>query len=195
MKKAKLILPIVALCTLSSCGTKTTLEKFMEEVNKIEDHTYKTITVNYSSEKDDEKVEAKITYTVEEGLLKPDVKNSYSSRLELYCYQSVQFAEYYDKYFDSDEQEIKNKDENAKIESEILFYVKPFKIVGSFKGTFKNENCSGKKTIDFEYEFNKYGYLTCLESSSSYNYTEKQEDTKTTTSSKTHQKVTLSYKD
>ena len=77
MKISRIALPLVCLCTLASCGTKTTLEEFMEEAKKVEKHTYKKITIEYLSEKNDSIEEAKVVYNLENDKYVPTEKNSY----------------------------------------------------------------------------------------------------------------------
>ena len=76
MKAPKFVLPIVCLCTLASCGTKTTLEEFMKEAEKVEKHTYKEITIEYLYEENDSIEEAKVAYNLENDKYVPAEKNS-----------------------------------------------------------------------------------------------------------------------
>ncbi|MCR5309694.1 MAG: hypothetical protein K6E21_06270 [Bacilli bacterium] len=196
MKISRIALPLVCLCTLASCGTKTTLEEFMEEAKKVEKHTYKKITIEYLSEKNDSIEEATVVYNLENDKYVPTEKNSYSNSLIAYAQQSIALVAFYDDgYFKNYEDDAKSIDDDAKVESDICYYINSFKVVGTFRASVNNENITLKRTIDFEQEYDKYGYLTFYESTTNYTYSKKSDNNKTSEKTKSHTKISITYKD
>ena len=195
MKISKLILPLVGLCALTSCGVKTSREKFLEAVDNIETHTYNRFSVKYSEKNSKETIEAKMSYTLKGGNWVADQENSYSRLLIGYGTPRISYASVYEDYFKGLEEDVKDSDSNAKIDQDIRYYVKPFKIVARFEASFKGKEESGEMLYEIKEEYDKYGYLTFGEATREYSLTEEKDGSKTTEKQKYHSKVELSYKD
>ena len=114
----------------------------------------------------------------------------------MYAQQSIALVAFYDDgYFKNYEDDAKSIDDDAKVESDICYYINPFKVVGTFSARVSNENITLKRTIDFEQEYDKYGYLTFYESTSNYTYNKKSDNNKTSEKTKSHTKISITYKD
>ena len=199
MKLSKYVLPIVGLCTLTSCESKVSKEEFLESIEKIETHLYKKASVRYIEEENNERVEAECTFVMKDGVFEPEKDYKYVSGL-YYLMRSLNLKEYkvyeyYEDAFDYYEKEAKREDSKAKVKSNIKCYVKPFKIEGEFSASFNGDKNSGKREFDFTYKFDKYGYLTFMEGTYNYEITEKSDGYKSTSKEKSYNKVKISYKD
>lgn len=196
MKFSKFILPILGLCTLSSCGSSVSKELFSKHVADIEEHQYKKVTVEETGETNNTTEKIIFKYTLQDGKYVADSDNSLSTTfVDFFERPYVKVYSILDDIFDSYEGSDKAIDEYATITKEIKYYIKPFKIVGNYNATYKSDEVSGKREISYTYKFDKYGYLTYLEYDSTYNCTKKLEDYKKVESKKSHTKLSISYKD
>lgn len=196
MKIAKLALPIVCLCTLSACGTKTTKQGFLDAANKVEEHKYKKITIKYLYEENDNKEESECTYNLQNDEYVAE-KNDFNNNYLLYFAidEVAKNVDIDETTFDSFKSTAKSYDENAKISCNITYYIKPFKIVGKFKASYNKDEMSGEIKADLKYEFNKYGYATYLEATQTRISEINENGFKKVTEKTTTSKVTLTYKD
>lgn len=195
MKISKIILPLVGLCALTSCGTKTSKNNFFEAAKDVESHSYKSYVVKYSEESNTGSIETKVSYTFKDNQWDADQINSYTMSFSTYSSPMVTYADDYETYLDYYEEDAKSEDSNAKIEKEVRYYIKPFKIVVSFNCSYKNEKGSGKELMEIKEEYNKYGYLTFRESTHEYSQTKEEDGRKITKKNKSHSKLEIAYKD
>ena len=185
MKKTSLTLLAVAGIALCACsGSKVSAEKFAEEANKVEAHTYTEATVKYEISydlfisKDEGKGEIKYTRG-DDGewttTSEDERADDFVAELEVNVrgFQPTSSTEVPDN-----------------VEMKVEYYVNPFKVVMSAKGS--SESAGAKAEVDYkgEYRFDKYGYMT-------YAYTDMKMET-TMGSSKIVmfdlEKITISYK-
>ena len=150
MKISKIILPLVGLCALTSCGTKTSKNNFFEAAKDVESHSYKSYVVKYSEESNTGSIETKVSYTFKDNQWDADQINSYTMSFSTYSSPMVTYADDYETYLDYYEEDAKSEDSNAKIEKEVRYYIKPFKIVVSFNCSYKNEKGSGKELMEIK---------------------------------------------
>ena len=198
MKLSKCVLPIVGLCSLTSCESKVSKEEFLESIEKIETHLYKKASVRYIEEEDNERVEVECTFIMKDGVFEPEKDNKYVYYLYglLHNLNSEEHTYYdYEYIFDVHEKQAKREDSKAKVKSNVKYYVKPFKIETEFSASFNGDKKSVKKEIDYTYKFDKYGYLTFMEGTYNYEITEKSDGYKSTSKEKSYNKVKISYKD
>ncbi len=197
MKMFKVIMPMVCLCTLTACGTKVTKEEFMEEALKTENHDFKSIEVKYVGKEDDNKTESKNTYSLINGKYVAAENNDYSDILIAYAQRSIVLAEYSNTIFENYERQDKEKDNDAKVEWEIKYYISPFKVTGFYSSVIENKGngISGSRKAEFKYEYNKYGYLTFDESKYEYELEEKSDGLKSVEKRSEYTKISISYKD
>ena len=201
MKLSKCVLPIVGLCTLTSCESKVSKEEFLKSTEKIETHLYKKASVRYIEEENNERVEMECTFVMKDGVFEPEKDYKYVSRVSrlYYLIDNLNSKEhtYYDfeDIFDNYEKQAKREDSKAKVKSNVKYYVKPFKIEGELSVSFNGDKNSVKREIDFTYKYDKYGYLTFMEETYNYEITEKSDGYKSTSKEKSYNKVKISYKD
>lgn len=163
MKKASLVLSLVALGALTGCslfgGTKVSVEKFQEAVDKIEEHTYTKATVSYKIdmkgtglyEDSTEKASGKIEYTydADSKTWKTDSSDKHADdyKYDLYSIRGMKFT-------NSGNQE----DENLKTTT--TYYTNPLKVTQTIKGETTVLGVTTKVDGTYTYTFDKYGFVT-----------------------------------
>ncbi len=197
MKMYKTILPLMCLCSLTACGTKVEKMDFLDGAYKTENHEYQTIKVKYIAEDIDDKLETQNTFTFKNGKYVAEDKNDYSDMLLAYAQKSITRADYFGDNFESYKDMDKANDKDAKIDSEIRYYLNPFKVIGVYSSGFKNKEygISGSRKAEFKYEFNENGYLTFLKRSYSFDYTENKDGAFKSKKIEEYCKISISYKD
>ena len=195
MKLSKILLPIECLCTLSACGSKISHDEFFKATAKVENHTYKSVTVEYTYEDNDRKSQAKFTSTYKDGSFKADSEWLKADGIVRFGMEPFAGADTLESTFEYHEKTTKLTDKNAKIESKVSYYINPFKVNGSFKATYNSNGISGEKTLEIKYEYDKYGYVTLYEYNNSFKRTENRKDYKDTSIEKSYSKTTYKYKD
>ena len=169
----------------------------MEEALKTENHQYKSIQVKYANKANDNKTESQNTYTLSGDKYVGEKQNDYSDSLILFAQRSIVLVDYSDTIFKNYEKQDKEKDNDAKIEWEIKYYISPFKVTGFYSSVIENKGngISGSRKAEFKYEYNKYGYLTFDESKYEYSLTEKTDGLKSVEKRSEYTKISISYKD
>ena len=112
---SKFIMPITCLCLLTACDNKVSKEKFLEEIENIEEHKYKKAIVKYSEDTTNGKEDGKFIYTLVDGRNYEISDSSYYSSVASY-YLFLDISAIADEdgfsYFETS---IKDDDPNAKI--------------------------------------------------------------------------------
>ena len=185
MKTKRLLVGVVSLFALTSCASVEP-EKFAEELSKVEDHTYSSATVKYSSDADflgvKNKEDGEISYTFGNGQWKTDSKDTNAStyasllaplKTSEEVTGSLSVADSYkDKYT-------------------VKYYLNPFKVKISYSDTSEQNGTKTKVKLDGVVELNKYGYVTLTDVDLSIKY----ESDTSSASMYVKGKVTISYKD
>ena len=196
MKISKLALPMVCLCSLTACGSKTSMTAFKEAADKIEYHIYKRITLKYFNEEDNVKTEAQYSfkYNKDKDIYASESEETVSTFIrDVVTKSNIKQMDFGDDIFDSYEYWAKRIDENAKIKKEINYYVNPFKVTANFAATYNSDEYDGETKIDIKLEFNKYGDMTNYDYSYRDDYKKIEKGCKTVTKNYTRQKMKLSY--
>ncbi len=210
MKISKVVMPLVCLCTLTACGSKVTKEEFLKLAQEIPDHQYDIISVTYVYKSGDSNtvLETENTFTLRDDY--EELKKSYFDKKYFYkaekdinnyylLYEAERSILMYGadvgfEYYEGKDKEI---DKDADVKWEVNYYTTPFKVVGSYNSTFNNKETgiSGCRKYEIEYIFNRYGYLTFLETDFRDERTEDKDGLKTVEKDKTYEKITITYKD
>lgn len=195
MKISKYVLPVVCLCTLSSCGSSVTRDEFIKYIRETEGHKYEKATVELVREIDGLKDEGKCVFTLQNDKYVSDSDNPISYSIRYYVGMTVNEVSFSENDFNIYEEDAKAKDSNAKISSGIKYYIKPYKVVGSFSASFSSDKTSGQTNVEYTYKFDKYGNLTFMETNMTYKSKVVEDGYKSTTSEKNYYKLSITYKD
>lgn len=196
MKISKLALPLVCLCSLTACGSKTSMTAFKEAADKIEYHIYKRITLKYFCEEDNGKTEGQYSfkYNKDKHIYASESEETVSTFIrDIVTKSNIKQMDLEEDVFDSYENWAKLIDENAKIKKEINYYVNPFKITGNFSATYNSDEYDGETKLDLKLEFNKYGDVTNYDYSYRDDYKKIEKGCKIIKKNYTRQKIKLSY--
>ena len=171
MKKlATLAMGLAAVCALTACGkgSKVSEEQFKEKATAVEEHEYTSATVKFDysdittfedSKEEDQKHEGKgeIKFEKKDGKWTTESKDEY-----------VEVAA---SYLEGNLKDLAKADISAELgalysfaETNCTFYVNPFGLEYTIKG--EGELLGAKMTVDQKgyMSFDKYGYLTKVES-------------------------------
>ena len=171
MKKiTTLVMSMTAVFALTACGkgSKVSEEQFKEKANAVEAHQYSSATVKYSYSsvtktegEDDKKDEGNgtIEFTFSDGKWSTTSSDKYASEVKYYVGANVK-----DLLAAQDLSAALSGDAEG-VESKMTYYTNPLGIEYSTKGSYESD--SFKMSIDEKgyYAFDKYGFLTKVESS------------------------------
>ena len=193
MKLSKLVLPLVCMCSLTSCGTVES-EDFIKEAYKLEKHDFKYATVEYCIKTDTVSGEGTCKFTLKDGVYNVEKSNEVSTQAKrLLTLKALDVK--LSKTFESYEKEVKRYDSEAEIKSKIEYCVHPFKVVGTFYAEIDSNDITGTRDEEYVYKFDKYGNLTFCEINSSYKMNSDKNDYKESAKQNTHTKISITYKD
>ena len=155
MKKALLTLLAITGIALCACsGSKVSQEKFAEEANKVEAHTYTEATVTYDISHD-------LLLTKDEG--KGEIKYTRGDDGKWTTTSEDERADDFVTELEANVrgfQPTSNAEVPENVEMKVEYYVNPFKIVMSAKGSSESAGTKADVTYKGEYQFDKYGYMT-----------------------------------
>ena len=171
MKKfTTLVMSMTAVFALTACGkgSKVSEEQFKEKANAVEEHQYSSATVKYSYSvltktegEEDKKDEGKgtIEFTFSDGKWSTTSSDKYASEVKYYVGANVK-----ELLAAKDLGEALSGDAEG-VESKMTYYANPLGVEYSAKGSFESEGL--KMSIDEKgyYGFDKYGFVTKVESS------------------------------
>ena len=156
MKKITLALLAVATIALGACaGNKVSAEKFAEEAKKVEEEHYTEATVQYELKEvflTSEEASGTIKYTRDdEGGWTTTSEDSNAKTFETYLEANV-------KTFDP--ADASGEEMPDGIQMDVAYYVNPFKVVVSAKGTVESSGATVTVDLKGEYKFDKCGCMT-----------------------------------
>ena len=188
MKKLFLALGLVAASALASCaGGAVDAEKFAEEARKVEDHTYTEAVVKYEYDMDmliaKDQSKGEIKYTRDEtGGWTTESNDEHAEELKSNLEINVRSF--------NPSQALDGEEIPENVEYDIKYYINPFKVTFSVKGSGESEDSKAKVDGKGEFKFEKYGYLSyCLT-----DMTVEGTAVGTSISMKMYQKLNISYK-
>ena len=157
MKKITLALLAVATIALGACsGNKVSAEKFAEEAKKVEEEHYTEATVKYELKENmilySTEGEGEIKYTRDDnGGWTTSSEDTNAEEFETYLSANV-------KTFDPTEGSAEEMPDG--IEVNVAYYVNPFKVTVTAKGTATSEGMKVTADLKGEYKFDKCGCMT-----------------------------------
>ena len=194
MKLSKFIMPIACLCLLTACDDKVSKEKFVQEIENIQEHKYKKAIVKYSDDSTNEKIDGKFTFTLVDGAYENSDGSYYSSVASYYLYLDINAIvdnDGFSYYVNS----VTEDDPKAKVKNTVNYYLNPFKIVASFSSSATKDEGTEERKMEYTYKFDKYGNLTFMDHAVSIINSKKNDDAKYSITTKQHFKMEISYKD
>ena len=161
MKLSKVVLPLVCMCTLTSCGVSATKEEFVEKGNKVVGkYNYDKVKVEYYAKSETDRAEGSSSFTYKNGKYVADEPSEISSIVNLYFSltpDSIDIEKTFKYYEDAWLDYYKN---DGKVEWTVKYFTSPFKVVGKFESSAKYKEIVKKKNMDFTYKFDDYFNIT-----------------------------------
>lgn len=161
MRLSKVVLPLMCMCTLTSCGISASKEEFVKKGNEVAGkYNYDKVSVDYSAKTDTEKGAGSCSFTYKNGKYVADEPSEITGAVSLYFSftpNSIDVEKSFKYYEDAWLDYYKD---DGKVEWSVKYFVSPFKVVGKFKSTATTKETVKEKKMDFTYKFDEYFNIT-----------------------------------